>query len=123
MTNEKTLNLLGTELQPCSTDPLTGFLRDGCCQASQQDRGAHIVCAVLTDEFLQYSLSRGNDLISARPEFNFPGLTAGDSWCLCASRWIEAYQAGVAPPIKPESTHQKLLARVDINIVKPYFIQ
>ncbi len=123
MTNIKAINILGTELQRCSVNPMTGFLRDGCCNTNHLDKGIHTVCAILTDEFLQFSLSRGNDLVTARPEYDFPGLKAGDRWCLCALRWKEAYEAGVATPIDPHASHQKSLELIDINILKQYVIQ
>ncbi len=123
MTDLKAKNILGTELQSCSTSPMTGFFRDGCCNTNLFDQGTHVVCAIVTDEFLQFSLDQGNDLITPRPEHNFPGLKAGDNWCLCASRWKEAYEAGVAPPIKPNSTHQKSLEFIDIDILKQHAIQ
>ena len=98
-------NVLGGELQVCSTDPLTGFYRDGCCSTGADDLGLHVVCARMTDEFLAFSKSRGNDLITPNPAFGFPGLKAGDQWCLCAARWKEAFDAGVAPPVVLEATH------------------
>ena len=109
MEKQSNRNILGTELQSCSADPLTGYYRDGCCRTDRSDTGRHVVCAVLTDEFLRFTRSRGNDLSTPRPEFRFPGLKAGDSWCLCALRWKEALEAGVAPPVKPEATHQSAL--------------
>ncbi len=98
-------NVLGTELVPCGTDPMTGFYRDGCCQTGASDAGVHVVCAVMTDEFLHFSQARGNDLSTPNPAFQFPGLKAGDRWCLCAGRWKEAYDAGVAPPVVLSATH------------------
>lgn len=98
-------NVLGAELQACSEEPLTGFYRDGCCRTGADDAGIHVVCARVTDEFLAFSAGRGNDLVTPRPEFLFPGLKAGDQWCLCAARWQEAMDAGVAPPVVLESTH------------------
>ena len=103
------LNVLGTALVPCSFDPLTGFFRDGCCNTDDHDLGTHVICARVTDEFLRFSLTRGNDLVSPRPEFNFPGLKPGDRWCLCAMRWKEAFEANVAPRVVLESTHEKTL--------------
>ncbi len=102
-------NVLGTPLVPCSYDPLTGYYRDGCCNTDEHDHGTHVVCARVTQEFLVYSLQRGNDLMTARPEHRFAGLKAGDRWCLCASRWKEALDAGVAPHVVLESTHAKAL--------------
>jgi uncharacterized protein (DUF2237 family) len=98
-------NVLGTDLQTCSTDPMTGFYRDGCCNTGGSDAGLHVVCAVMTDEFLRFSRARGNDLITPNAAFQFPGLRAGDRWCLCASRWKEAFDAGQAPPVVLEATH------------------
>jgi uncharacterized protein (DUF2237 family) len=102
-------NVLGKELQPCSMDPLTGYFRDGCCNTNAQDQGTHVVCAIMTDEFLAFSKSKGNDLTTPNPYYRFPGLKAGDQWCLCALRWLEAYKAGFAPEVVLECTHQKAL--------------
>jgi len=102
-------NVLGSELIPCSYDPLTGYFRDGCCKTDASDRGSHVVCAVVTDEFLEYSKSRGNDLSTPRPEYRFPGLKDGDRWCLCALRWREALSEGIAPDVVLESTHERAL--------------
>lgn len=102
-------NVLGTELQACSFDPLTGYFRDGCCETDESDRGSHVICARVTQEFLLYSLERGNDLMTPRPEWRFAGLKPGDRWCLCALRWSEALAAGVAPPVVLECTHEKAL--------------
>lgn len=99
------LNVLGGQLAPCGFVPLTGFWRDGHCRTGGEDVGVHGVCAVMTDEFLTYSASVGNDLSTPRPELGFGGLVAGDRWCLCAGRWQEAYEAGVAPPVVLEATH------------------
>ena len=101
------VNLLGEELEPCSLDPITGFLRNGCCEAHVSDAGAHTVCALMTAEFLEFSKSRGNDLSTPRPEFGFAGLKPGDRWCLCAARWREAYDAGSAPKIVLRATHRE----------------
>lgn len=98
-------NVLGGELQACSLDPRTGFYRDGCCGTGPEDAGLHVVCAEMTAEFLAFSRSRGNDLITPNPLFGFPGLRPGDRWCLCAARWKEAFDAGVAPPVVLEATH------------------
>lgn len=102
-------NVLGGVLQPCSTDPMTGFYRDGCCRTGADDVGSHTVCVRATDEFLRFSRSRGNDLMTAVPEFGFPGLKAGDQWCLCAARWQEAFEAGCAPPVVLDATHSRAL--------------
>ena len=98
-------NVLGTELVACSTEPMTGFYRDGCCRTGADDVGLHVVCALVTREFLDYSREQGNDLVTPRPEFLFDGLKPGDRWCLCAARWYEAMAAGVAPPVILEATH------------------
>jgi uncharacterized protein (DUF2237 family) len=111
-------NVLGGELESCCTDPMTGFYRDGFCKTGANDVGRHTVCAELTDEFLEFSLSRGNDLITPHPEFGFPGLKAGDKWCLCVLRWREALEAGVAPPIILEATNQASLQHVTIEDLK-----
>jgi len=108
------LNVLGTELVPCSYDPLTGFFRDGCCKTRSDDLGTHVVCAKVTAEFLAFSLERGNDLVTPRPEYRFAGLKPGDRWCLCVSRWVEALNAGVAPPVVLESTHRNTLDHVPL---------
>ncbi len=123
MTDEKQKNILGTELQSCCNDPITGFLRDGYCRTNQMDLGTHVICAVVTDEFLEFTKSKGNDLSTPRPEYQFPGLTAGDGWCLCAIRWKEAYDAGAAPPLKPEATHEKALEIIDKSSLEKYYIQ
>jgi len=109
------LNVLGQELQACSYDPLTGYFRDGCCNTDQQDRGLHVVCAVMTADFLAYSLKQGNDLITPRPQWRFRGLKSGDRWCLCALRWKEAFQAGVAPKVVLQATHIKALDVLDLE--------
>ena len=102
-------NVLGTDLKIAGTDPITGYYRDGFCSAGAEDRGVHVVAAVLTDAFLKYSKEQGNDLITPFPAYGFPGLKANDKWCLCASRWKEAFDAGVAPPVILEATHEKAL--------------
>jgi uncharacterized protein len=102
-------NLLGTELEICSSSPLTGFYRDGCCNTGGDDTGVHAVCAQVTDDFLDFSRRVGNDLSTPRPEFGFAGLVAGDRWCLCAARWQQAYDAGHAPPVVLAGTHAKAL--------------
>jgi uncharacterized protein (DUF2237 family) len=109
------LNVLGEPLQPCSMNPLTGFYRDGCCKTGEDDRGKHIVCAQMTEDFLNYTKSRGNDLSTAIPQFGFPGLKPGDQWCLCASRWKEALDAGMAPPIRLRATHEAALEIVSLD--------
>ena len=106
-------NVLGEELKVCCTAPMTGFYRDGNCRTGAEDVGTHIVCAQVTEEFLQFSKSRGNDLITPVPVFNFPGLKPGDKWCLCVLRWLEALEAGVAPPVDLAATHIAALEFVD----------
>lgn len=114
------LNVLGTPLEVCSTDPLTGWFRDGCCDTDGHDRGLHLVCARVTAEFLQQQRDIGNDLITPRPEFGFPGLNPGDKWCVCLSRWVEALHAGVAPPIVLAATHEEALAVVPRAVLEAY---
>jgi uncharacterized protein len=116
------LNVLGTELVACSYDPLTGFFRDGCCHTDEQDHGTHVVCARMTADFLAYSRSRGNDLVTARPEYRFAGLRPGDRWCLCALRWKEALAANVAPPVHLEATHDKALEIVTLAQLQAHAI-
>jgi len=108
------LNVLGTPLLPCSYDPLTGFFRDGCCHTDAQDHGTHVVCARVTQAFLDFSLAQGNDLITPQPQHRFAGLKPGDRWCLCALRWREALHAGVAPPVVLAATHSKALEVVTL---------
>ena len=109
MENGSAVNVLGGPLEVCSTRPMTGFYRDGCCHTGPQDSGRHVVCAQMTQEFLLFTQRMGNDLITPRPEYRFPGLKPGDRWCLCALRWREALEAGVAPPVILEATHKKAL--------------
>lgn len=111
-------NILGTALQIAGTDPLTGFYRDGFCCTGPQDSGKHVVAAVMTDLFLQFTLAMGNDLISPYTESNFPGLKAGDRWCLCASRWKQAFDAGFAPPVILEATQEKALLYATLDEFK-----
>lgn len=108
-------NIFGEKLQCCCTKPLTGFYRDGFCRTDKFDTGTHVVCAIVTQEFLKFSLSRGNDLITPKSQYNFPGLKAGDKWCLCALRWKEAFEAGVAPKVVLESTAEEVLNYININ--------
>lgn len=112
------LNVLGEELKPCSLDPVTGFYRNGCCDTSEVDAGSHTVCAVMTEEFLAFSKASGNDLSTPRPEFGFDGLKAGDRWCLCAGRFVEAYEAGLAPRVSLVSTHRKALDIVPMEALR-----
>ncbi len=114
------LNVLGTPLVPCSYDPLTGFFRDGCCNTREDDTGTHVICARVTADFLAFSLKRGNDLSTPRPEYRFRGLVAGDRWCLCATRWVEAWRAGAAPPVVLESTHSAALEHVDLETLQAW---
>ncbi len=118
LTETKSKNVLGTPLLSCCTSPITGFYRNGYCETGPNDAGVHVVCAQVTDAFLQYSKSRGNDLTTPYPASNFAGLKAGDKWCLCASRWREAYEAGVAPPIFLESTHENALKYIPLEALK-----
>ena len=113
--NKDSLNVLGTALVPCSYDPLTGYFRDGCCNTDENDRGSHVICAKVSQEFLDFSLQQGNDLITPRPEYRFQGLKAGDRWCLCALRWKQAFEAGVAPKVVLESTHIHALDYVTLE--------
>lgn len=110
-------NVLGTPLQACCFDPKTGYYRDGFCKTGEEDIGTHVVCAIMTDEFLRFTKSRGNDLSTAIPYYQFPGLKAGDKWCLCVSRWKEAYLEGLAPPVILEATHEKALKYVSFDML------
>ncbi len=123
MQKSMALNVFGQPLVPCSFEPLTGYFRDGCCKTNQQDIGSHLICAVVSQDFLQFSLSKGNDLITPRPEYQFPGLVTGDKWCLCINRWLEAVQADCAPMIKLESTNIKALEKVSLDFLKEYSSQ
>ena len=107
------LNVFGDPIEPCSNRPLTGFHRTGCCDTGQEDAGLHTVCAIMTREFLEFSRSRGNDLMTPAPQFGFPGLRPGDRWCLCAARWLEAERLGKAPPVVLEATNIKTLDVID----------
>lgn len=111
-------NVLGTALQACSFDPLTGYFRDGCCHTREDDSGSHVICAKVTEAFLRFSVERGNDLVTPRPEWRFAGLKPGDRWCLCALRWREAYEAGVAPPVVLEASHERALAFVSLQALQ-----
>jgi uncharacterized protein (DUF2237 family) len=111
-------NVLGEPLEPCCMTPSTGFYRDGYCRTDQHDHGKHVVCAIVTQDFLDYSLSKGNDLITPIPEYGFPGLIEGSSWCLCVARWKEAYIADVAPPVKLSATHEKALEFVTLEVLQ-----
>ena len=115
-------NVLGEKLETCGTEPLTGYFRDGSCASDESDIGSHTVCAKVTKEFLEFSKSMGNDLTTPRPELGFDGLKEGDSWCLCANRWLEAYQNDAAPKVKLKSTNMKSLEVIDIDVLKSYAI-
>ncbi len=119
----ETKNVLGTDLQTCCTSPMTGFYRDGTCQTGPQDQGVHVVCAELTEAFLSYTKAQGNDLSTPRPEYNFPGLKPGDKWCLCATRWKEAMDDGVAPAVVLESTHEAALKHVSLDDLKQHSVE
>jgi uncharacterized protein (DUF2237 family) len=114
------MNVLGKPLQPCALDPLTGFYRNGCCETGPQDFGMHTVCAVMTAEFLAFSKAAGNDLSTPMPEYGFAGLKPGDRWCLCAPRWKEALDAGAAPKLVLDATHEETLAIVPLGVLKDY---
>ena len=116
----KQKNVLGTELEVCGLDPKTGFFRDGCCNTNELDVGSHTVCVKITEDFLSFSKGKGNDLSTPRPEFSFKGLKEGDSWCLCAARWLEAEVAGCAPKVKMLSTNIKALDIIDLGTLKQY---
>ncbi|MEL6273774.1 MAG: DUF2237 domain-containing protein [Bacteroidota bacterium] len=113
-------NVLGGPLQVCGTDPVTGFYRDGCCHTGPSDHGRHVICARMTEEFLIFTASCGNDLITPRAQYRFPGLKAGDQWCLCAIRWREAYDGGVAPPVMMEACHEKALEYVTLEMLQEH---
>jgi len=115
MAREPDRNVVGGELLPCSSDPLTGFYRDGCCATGPEDIGGHTVCAIMTEAFLRFSALVGNDLATPRPEWGFPGLAPGDRWCVCASRWLEAYDAGCAPAVVLGATHARAADVIPID--------
>lgn len=110
-------NVFGNPIKLCSSEPLTGFYRDGCCHTGEEDLGVHTVCARVTEEFLKFSKERGNDLSTPKPEFHFPGLKPGDKWCLCAARWYEAYEADAAPLVDLEATNEKTLDIIPMSIL------
>lgn len=118
--SEQTKNVFGEPITVCSTEPMTGFYRNGCCDSGKDDGGRHMVCAVMTDEFLGFSKMVGNDLSTPLPQFNFPGLKAGDRWCLCVLRWKEAYDAGMAPNVVLEATNEKALGYVSMDELLKY---
>ena len=115
-------NVLGGELIACSMNPRTGFFRNGCCDTSAEDHGVHTVCAVMTEEFLDFSLSQGNDLLTPVPQFGFTGLHPGDRWCLCAPRWAQALEAGMAPAVVLESTHERTLDIVSLEQLRAHAV-
>ena len=116
-------NVLGTELQACCTSPMTGFYRDGYCRTGAFDHGVHVVCVEVTEDFLTFSQLVGNDLSTPVPEYDFPGLKPGDCWCLCASRWQQAYEAGVAPKVKLVSTHSSAVEFIDLTSLKEHALE
>lgn len=118
MEKEPSINVLGTNLATCGTDPVTGFFRDGACNTCAADQGSHTVCAVMTAEFLAFSKYVGNDLSTPRPEFGFAGLQPGNTWCLCASRFLQAYEEGCAPEVNLEATHQRALDIVPLDVLQ-----
>ena len=120
MEPEESLNVLGAPLAPCSTDPMTGFFRDGHCNTCAADQGSHTVCAVMTDEFLAFSKYVGNDLSTPRPEFGFAGLKAGDHWCLCATRFLQAADEGCAPKVNLAATHRRALDIVPMRVLEAH---
>ena len=113
-------NVLGTELQSCCKFPMTGFFRDGLCRTCSEDLGQHTACVVMTEKFLAFSKQAGNDLSTPMPQFDFPGLIAGDKWCLCAPRWVEAYEAGCAPQIILEATEESMLSLVSLEVLQEF---
>jgi uncharacterized protein (DUF2237 family) len=119
---DRSINVFGEQLQDCNDDPVTGFFRDGCCNTSDDDVGSHTVCVEVTRDFLEFSRFRGNDLSTARPEFGFPGLQPGDRWCLCAARWLEAQQHGMAPRVVLKSTHSRALEIVPLALLKQFAV-
>ena len=120
MSEEEQLNIFNEPLEACSFDPVTGFFRSGCCETSEQDTGSHTVCAIMTEEFLKFSKSKGNDLSTPVPAFDFPGLNSGDRWCLCAARWLEAYEANSAPSIIAKATHRRALEIIPMEVIKEF---
>ena len=121
--NPDETNVYGNALSPCSHDPETGFLRDGHCRHLRRDPGRHEVCAELTQEFLEFSKAQGNDLMTPRPEFGFPGLEPGDRWCLCVPRWLEASEAGYAPPVVLAATNEAVLEDVSLSTLESYAVE
>ncbi len=122
MNTSRARNVLGGKLRACSFDPMTGYFRDGCCHTDEDDVGSHTVCALMTEEFLKYSVSVGNDLVTPRPEYHFPGLKPGDRWCVCAARWLQAYDAGYAAPVYLESTHERALDVIPLSALMEHAV-
>ena len=120
MTREPEVNVLGGAIVECGTDPMTGFYRDGCCSTGPEDLGSHTVCAVVSAEFLQQQQAVGNDLVTPRPEYRFAGLKPGDRWCVCAARWLQAHESGVAPPVILAATHQAAATIVPLEVLRSY---
>ena len=121
-TDTDQLNVLGERLETCCTSPMTGFYRTGCCEVGGDDVGVHAVCAIMTDEFLSFSASVGNDLSTPAPQYGFPGLKAGDQWCLCASRWQEAFEAGKAPQVRLRATNVMAREFCDVDALKRHAV-
>jgi uncharacterized protein (DUF2237 family) len=119
---DESLNVFGKKLIPCSENPLTGFFRNGCCDTSDTDFGSHTVCVEVTDDFLEFSKLVGNDLSTPMPRWNFPGLTEGDKWCLCAARWLEAYREGKAPKVFLRSTHKRALEIIPLELLERFAV-
>ena len=119
---EKQKNVFGEEIETCCESPITGFFRDGFCHTDDTDQGVHTICVSMTEDFLEFSKSKGNDLSTPRPEFNFPGLKEGDGWCLCAERWVEAYEVSMAPKLYIKKTNLRTLDIVPLNILKKFAI-
>ena len=117
---DTSLNVFGEPLETCSERPMTGFFRDGCCNTGQEDTGSHTVCVEATREFLEYSRFRGNDLSTPMPRYGFPGVRSGDRWCLCAARWLEAYESGMAPKVYLKRTHQRALEIVPLELLRKF---
>lgn len=122
MEKDEPVNLYGEKLDSCSENPVTGFFRDGCCNTCDEDHGSHTVCVEVTADFLEYSRSRGNDLSTPIPAHGFPGLNPGDRWCLCAPRWLEAHQQGMAPRVFMTRTHQRALEVIPLELLKEYAV-
>ncbi len=119
---DESVNVFGETIETCSDSPTTGFFRDGCCNTSDQDVGSHTVCVEVTREFLEFSRFRGNDLSTPMPQFEFPGLRPGDRWCLCAARWLEAHEAGMAPRVVLQGTHRRALEIVPLQLLRSFAV-